>query len=38
MACIGAIIDQMIRECAIGNLETEGIAGINVRGIEVLAL
>jgi DNA mismatch repair protein MSH5 len=38
MACIGAIIDQMIRDRAIGNLENEGIAGINVRGIEVLAL
>lgn len=38
MSSVGALLDHMIRERAVGELEDEGIGGLNVRGIEVLAL
>ncbi|KAK7048433.1 muts 5 [Favolaschia claudopus] len=38
LASIGALLDHLVREQAVNNLEDEGIAGLEVRGIETLAL
>lgn len=38
MASVGALLDHMVRERAVGELEDEGIGGLSVRAIEVLAL
>ncbi|TFY80927.1 hypothetical protein EWM64_g3085 [Hericium alpestre] len=35
---IGALLDHLTRERAVGELEDEGIGGLEVRGIEALAL
>ncbi|TFK52577.1 hypothetical protein OE88DRAFT_1712112 [Heliocybe sulcata] len=38
LACIGALLDYLVRERAIGELEDEGLGGLEIRGIEPLAL
>lgn len=38
LACIGALIDHLVRERAISELEDEGIGGLDIRGIEPVAL
>lgn len=38
MSCIGALLDQMARERAVGELDEEGVAGLEVLGIQALTL
>jgi hypothetical protein len=38
MASVGALLDHIVRERAVGNLEDEGIGDLNIRGIEALTL
>lgn len=38
MASVGALLDHMVRERAVGELQDEGVGGLNVRAIEVLTL
>ncbi|KAI0031053.1 DNA mismatch repair protein MutS [Vararia minispora EC-137] len=38
LGCIGAMLDYLSRERAIGELEDEGVGSLQVRGIEALAL
>ncbi|KZT18625.1 hypothetical protein NEOLEDRAFT_1159406 [Neolentinus lepideus HHB14362 ss-1] len=38
LACIGALLDYLARERAIGELEDGGLDGLDIRGIEPLAL
>lgn len=37
MASIGALIDYLVRERAAGDLDDEGIAGLEVNDIEIIA-
>lgn len=38
MSSIGALLDQLARERAIGDLEDEGVEGLQVLGMQALAL
>ncbi|CAK5284093.1 unnamed protein product [Mycena citricolor] len=38
ISCIGALLDYLVRDRAANDLEDEGIGGLEVRGIETLAL
>ncbi|KAG6890840.1 hypothetical protein C0995_003273 [Termitomyces sp. Mi166 len=38
MASIGALLDYAVRERAVGDLDDEGIEGLNIRDIEILTL
>ena len=38
LGSIGALLDYLIREKALGDLEPEGIKGLDVRGIVNLSL
>ena len=38
MACVGALIDHLIRERAASDFDDEGIASVDIRDIEILAL
>lgn len=38
MASIGALIDYVVRERAVGDLDDEGVGGLFVRDIEILTL
>ncbi|KAJ7819398.1 DNA mismatch repair protein MutS [Mycena olivaceomarginata] len=38
VASIGALLDHLVRERAVNDLEDEGIAGLEIRDIETLAL
>ncbi|KAG6837182.1 hypothetical protein H0H93_013409 [Arthromyces matolae] len=38
MASIGALLDHVVRERAVGDLDDEGIEGLDVRDIEILSL
>ncbi|KAL1722791.1 DNA mismatch repair protein MutS [Schizophyllum commune] len=38
IACVGALLDHMVRERAVNDLEEEGISGLAIRDIESIAL
>ncbi|KAG6814232.1 hypothetical protein H0H92_015347 [Tricholoma furcatifolium] len=38
MASIGALLDHIVRKRAIGDLDDEGIGGLDIRSIEILSL
>jgi hypothetical protein len=38
IASVGALLDHLIREQAVSALEDDGIDGLDIRGIETLAL
>lgn len=38
MACVGALIDHLIRERAASDFDDEGITSVDIRDIEILAL
>jgi len=38
MACVGALLDHLIRERAASDFDDEGIASVDIRDIEILAL
>ncbi|KIK07942.1 hypothetical protein K443DRAFT_128726 [Laccaria amethystina LaAM-08-1] len=38
MACVGALIDHLIRERAASDFDDEGIASVDIKDIEILAL
>lgn len=38
LCAIGALIEHLIREQAVGDLDDEGIEGLDVRDIRMLAL
>jgi DNA mismatch repair protein MSH5 len=38
MASIGALLDHLMRERAVGALEDEGLGGLEIRDIELLSL
>jgi DNA mismatch repair protein MSH5 len=38
MSTVGALLDHLIRERALGDFDTDGIKGLDVRDIEILAL
>jgi DNA mismatch repair protein MSH5 len=38
MASVGALIDHLVRENAMSDLEVEGVAGLEICGIEMLSL
>ncbi|KAG6891657.1 Prohibitin-2, subunit of the prohibitin complex (Phb1p-Phb2p) [Termitomyces sp. T32_za158] len=38
MASIGALIDHVVRERAVGDLDDQGIGGLDIRDIEILTL
>jgi len=38
MASVGALIDHLVREQAVTALEDDGIAGLDIRDIEVITL
>ncbi|KAG6907882.1 hypothetical protein DXG01_007046 [Tephrocybe rancida] len=38
MASIGALLDHVVRERAVGDLDDEGIGGLDIRDIEILSL
>ena len=38
MGSIAAVLDHLTREKAIGDLDDEGLGGLEIRGIESLAL
>ena len=35
---MGALLDHLARECVTGDLENEGVGGLNILDIEVLSL
>lgn len=38
MSTIGALLDHLVRERALGDFDADGIRGLDVRDIEILAL
>ncbi|KAI4527251.1 hypothetical protein K525DRAFT_285435 [Schizophyllum commune Loenen D] len=38
IACVGALLDHMVRERAVNDLEEDGISGLAIRDIESIAL
>jgi hypothetical protein len=38
MSTIGALVDHMVRLNAVGDLENEGIEGLDVQGIKIMQL
>jgi DNA mismatch repair protein MSH5 len=38
LSAVGALIDHLVRLNAVGDLENDGIEGLEVRGIEVMEL
>ncbi|KAI5896843.1 uncharacterized protein SCHCODRAFT_02725125 [Schizophyllum commune H4-8] len=38
IACVGALLDHLVRERAVNDLEEEGISGLAIRDIESIAL
>jgi len=38
MASIGALLDHILRDIALSDLNDEGIAGLDIRDIEILSL
>lgn len=38
MASVGALIDHLVRERVVGDLDEEGVGGLDVRDIEAVCL
>ena len=38
MSAVGALLDHLVRERALGDFDADGIRGLDVRDIEILAL
>jgi DNA mismatch repair protein MSH5 len=38
LASIGALLDHLVRERAVGAFDDEGIHGLDIRGIEIISL
>lgn len=38
MSSVGALLDHLVRERALGDFDADGIKGLDVRDIEILAL
>ena len=38
MASIGALLDYVVRERALGDLGDDGIGGLDIRDIEIISL
>lgn len=38
MASVGALLDYLVRERALGDFDDDGIRGLDIKDIEILAL
>ena len=38
MASVGALLDHILRDRALGDLDDEGMAGLDIREIQILSL